>query len=212
MGLEASTIEIGIKHNDLVDDGKKKKHFLSVSFSKRWVGKRWRLILDSNVVATLCYVYARCCKLLDVWVCVYVFEHAELQHLSYLQVLSYLPCFIVYTLVRSCNACQVHLTYHLSMRERHAYLYDIYTHCVCYILVYSIRILFVYVHTPTAKLPRMAPFTDVPAFGGILLLLPKGQWPWETSDEQAMRKMPERLEIVEDVFTLTKNNENPHWK
>ena len=60
------------------------------------------------------------------------------------------------------------------MRERHAYLYDIYTHCVCYILVYSIRILFVYVHTPTAKLPRMAPFTDVPAFGGILLLLPKG--------------------------------------
>jgi len=35
MGLEASTIEIGIKHNDLVDDGKKKKHFLSVSFSKR---------------------------------------------------------------------------------------------------------------------------------------------------------------------------------
>jgi hypothetical protein len=56
----------------------------------------------------------------------------------------------------------------------------------------------------------MAPFTDVPAFGGILLLLPKGPCPWETSDEQAMRKMPERLEIVEDVFTLTKNNENPH--
>ena len=98
------------------------------------------------------------------------------------------------------------------MRERHAYLYRIYTHCVCYILVYSIRILFVYVHTPTAKLPWMAPFTDVPAFGGILLLLPKGPWPWETSDEQAMRKMPERLEIVEDVFTLTENNENPHWK
>ena len=35
MGLEASTIEIGIKHDDLVDDGKSmKKPFVSFSFPK----------------------------------------------------------------------------------------------------------------------------------------------------------------------------------